>query len=57
MELSINMNLDNAAFEEDMNGEIKNALNKLMNKMDNECFPISLFDTNGNKIGIAEINN
>lgn len=46
MQLNISINLDNAAFEEDLDGELAAIFAHIINRI-----PGALFDSNGNKAG------
>jgi hypothetical protein len=59
MKFIIEIDCDNAAFENDADGEIMNILKKLTDDMHNGAFSVSfcepaiLRDTNGNSVGTA----
>ena len=60
MEFKIKINLENAAFKDDVNGEIARILRQLQGKiLDNTPLEVgdnfSLFDINGGKVGTAVI--
>lgn len=56
MKLIIELNLDNDAFVGQMqNAEIRQCLNQLMDKIDNENYCGVMRDTNGNKVGWYDI--
>lgn len=52
MRLLININMDNAAFDED--AEIPRILAELVKKFDIQLKDYPLYDINGNKVGEAE---
>ena len=56
MDLTIKINMDNAAFEDNQWMGIEFVINKMMSELPNEfkagdTFP--LFDSNGNRVGMA----
>jgi hypothetical protein len=57
MKLTIEINMDNAAFDENPEWEVGRILNKIISCLDNRSLSDlseALYDMNGNKIGFAE---
>lgn len=61
MKLSITIETDNAAFEDDFHGEVKRVLDSVNSKLElvdnpkTQIFGAVLFDSNGNRVGNATI--
>jgi hypothetical protein len=57
MNFTLNIDCDNAAFEEDSSAEVARILRTLADKLDNgqTYFP-NVFDLNGNGVGLAQFN-
>ena len=57
MNFTLNIDCDNAAFEEDASAEVARILRTLADKLDNgqSYFP-NVFDLNGNTVGLAQFN-
>ena len=51
MKLSLEINLDNAAYHDDLTEELKNAFRTIINKIVIDDDNGVIFDSNGNKIG------
>lgn len=57
MKLVITIELDNAAFEDNVRGEVKRILSRIVLALPNtpELWEMSLRDINGNRVGNADI--
>lgn len=53
MELNIKINLDNSAFED--GSELRYCLEKVIKHFESNEGDYKIYDSNGNKVGIAEI--
>jgi len=56
MDITIKVNCDNAAFEDDMRGELKRILDQVVaHVVTNQRTEANLYDTNGNKVGTVKV--
>ena len=55
MTFTLQISMDNAAFDQNVEGELTRILHKLANDVNNMENEYTIRDINGNKIGVAEI--
>lgn len=55
MEFTLKINMDNSAFDQHVEGELKRILHKLGNDVNNMTDEYIIRDINGNKVGKAEV--